>query len=66
MTSFDEPSSAARPAEVSNPVAERDLERALEVVPRGAAALCGLAVALLIVAWLAVYFGVFLPRGPVS
>ncbi|MCC6736323.1 MAG: hypothetical protein IT534_09370 [Bauldia sp.] len=45
---------------------EADLERALRLVPRGAAALAGLAVALIIVGWLLVYLLVFLPRGPVN
>ena len=35
-------------------------------VPKGAAALAGIAVALLMLAWLAIYFFVFLPRGMVS
>lgn len=46
-------------------VGEADLERVLTVVPRGAAALAGLAVAVILLAWLLVYFLVFLPRGPV-
>jgi len=46
--------------------AEADLERVLKDVPRGALALCGIAVLLMLLAWLAVYFGVFLPRGPIS
>ena len=62
----DEPSAAAAREAVARPVSEADLERVLRTVPRGAFALCGMAVALLFVAWLAVYFGVFLPRGPVS
>jgi len=47
-------------------VGEKDLERALQVVPRGAAALAGAAVALILIAWLLIYFLVFLPRGPVN
>lgn len=43
-----------------------ELERVLNEVPRGALALCGIAVALLLLAWLGMYFGVFLPRGPVN
>ena len=38
----------------------------LEAVPSGALALAGVAVGLLLLAWLAMYFFVFLPRGPVS
>jgi hypothetical protein len=43
-----------------------ELKRALATVPRGAFAVCGVAVALLFIAWLIMYFGVFLQRGPVS
>ena len=42
------------------------LEAALELVPRGALALSGLTVGFLLLAWLFVYFFVFLPRGMVS
>ncbi|HXQ49958.1 MAG TPA: hypothetical protein VN802_02590 [Stellaceae bacterium] len=42
------------------------LERALKTVPRGAMALSGAAVLLLLAAWLAIYLFVFLPRGPVG
>ena len=47
-------------------VSEADLERVMTVVPRGAAALAGAAVLIILIAWLLVYFLVFLPRGPVS
>jgi hypothetical protein len=66
MPRFDEPSAAQQPINVGDPVREQDLERVLEQVPRGAWALCGLAMALVLLCWLAIYFGVFLPRGPVS
>ncbi|HUK61317.1 MAG TPA: hypothetical protein VLV50_18950 [Stellaceae bacterium] len=42
------------------------LERALAEVPRGAVALAGVALGLLLLAWLAIYLFIFLPRGPVS
>lgn len=51
---------------VADPVAEDDLDRVLKVVPRGAAALAGAAVLIILLAWLFVYFAVFLPRGPVN
>jgi hypothetical protein len=38
----------------------------LAPVPSGAFALAGVAVGLLLLAWLLIYFGVFLPRGPVG
>ncbi len=42
------------------------LAAALRNTPRGAFALAGLTVALLMISWLAIYLFVFLPRGPVS
>jgi hypothetical protein len=62
----DQPSSASRTEDVSDPVDEEALEQVLRTVPRGAVTLAGLALAILLAAWLAVYFGVFLPRGPVG
>jgi hypothetical protein len=38
----------------------------LEDVPRGAFALAGTAVGLLLIGWLLVYFLIFLQRGPVG
>lgn len=35
-------------------------------VPRGAAALAGTALALVLAAWLLVYFAIYLPRGAVG
>ena len=42
------------------------VQRVLREVPKGAFALAGVAMGLLLLAWLFVYFCVFLPRGPVS
>ena len=42
------------------------IDAALKQTPRGAFALAGITVGLLILAWLAVYFFVFLPRGSVG
>jgi len=42
------------------------LEQALNQTPRGAFAVAGLAVGLLMAAWLAIYLFVFLPRGTVG
>ncbi len=53
-------------ADASDSVSQAELEQALEVAPRGALALAGAALALLMLAYLLVYFLVFLPRGPVS
>jgi hypothetical protein len=40
--------------------------QALQSVPSGAAALSGASVLLLLIAWLLIYFLVYLPRGMVS
>ncbi len=43
-----------------------DQRHALQAVPSGAAALCGIAVALLLLTWLLIYFLIYLPRGMVG
>ena len=45
--------------------AER-LDQALRQTPKGAFAVAGVAVGLLLAAWLAIYLFVFLPRGQVG
>jgi len=47
-------------------LSQDQVERALHETPGGAFALAGLTVGLLIVAWVAIYLFVFLPRGPVG
>jgi hypothetical protein len=47
-------------------VDDATLERVMEEVPRGALALSGLTVGLLLLAWLFIYAFVFLPRGTVG
>jgi hypothetical protein len=47
-------------------ISEADLNRVLRIAPRGAFTLTSIAVAILLLAWLGVYFLVFLPRGPVG
>lgn len=42
------------------------LKEVLKIVPKGAFALAGIVVSLLMAAWLAVYFFIFLARGPIS
>ena len=42
------------------------LEAALRETPRGAFAVAGVAVALLMAAWVAIYLFVFLPRGSIG
>ncbi|MBY0561121.1 hypothetical protein [Hyphomicrobium sp.] len=43
-----------------------ELERVLKTVPSGAFALAGTTVGLLVMAYLALYFLVFIPRGPIE
>ena len=45
---------------------EAALERALIETPRGAIAVAGTAVGLLLICWFAIYVFVFLPRGSVG
>jgi len=62
--------------ELSYPVGEHDyvssteeyerLEDAFNEAPRGALVVSGIAVGLLMIGWLGMYFLVFLPRGPVG
>jgi len=47
-------------------LSEARLEEALKETPKGAFALAGLTVGLIMLAWLAIYLFVFLPRGPVG
>jgi hypothetical protein len=52
--------------ETSDSVGEAELAQALEIAPKGALALAGAVLALLLLAYLLVYFLIFLPRGAVS
>ena len=44
----------------------KQLESAMDGAPRGATLVCAIAVGLLLLCWLAIYFFVFLPRGTVG
>jgi hypothetical protein len=62
-----EPSYPVGPHDCASDADElRQLEIALDDAPRGAAVVSGVAVGLLMVGWLGIYFLVFLPRGPVG
>lgn len=63
MPGFDQSSSSP---EAPSPADDAALAEALKIVPRGAFALAGTALGLLILAWLFVYFFIFLARGAVS
>ncbi len=47
-------------------VAQSDLDAVMEEVPKGALALSGIAVLLLLIGWFFVYFAIFIPRGSVG
>jgi hypothetical protein len=47
-------------------VAQSDLDAVMEQVPKGALALAGIAVLLLLIGWCFVYFFIFIPRGSVG
>jgi hypothetical protein len=64
----DEPhhSAAARPEHVAAPVGSDEAAQTLRNGPIGALVVAGIAVALLFIGWMAFYFLLFLPRGPVG
>jgi F0F1-type ATP synthase assembly protein I len=64
----DEPhaSAAARAEHVAAPVTAETAAEALKNGPLGALVVAGIAVGLLFLGWLALYFFVFLPRGPIG
>ena len=64
-TGLPEPS-RVRGHSSSDEVDDEALERVMAEVPRGALALSGLTVGLLLLAWFLMYVFVFLPRGPVG
>ena len=64
----DEPHSTAAVSDehVAAPVSSGAAAEALKYGPRGALFVAGIAVALLVLGWLAFYFFLFLPRGPIG
>ena len=62
---MDEKSQSSDPAD-DDGLTPAQIDEAMRQVPRGAFALAGLTVGLLILAWLAIYVFVFLPRGMVN
>ena len=62
-----EPSYPTGPHDYASDAEETErLEMALDETPRGALVVSAIAVGLLMVGWLGMYFLVFLPRGPVG
>jgi hypothetical protein len=64
----DEPhhSAADRSEHVAAPIGPDEAAEALRSGPIGALVVAGIAVALLFIGWMAFYFLLFLPRGPVG
>jgi hypothetical protein len=64
----DEPhhSAAARPEHVAAPIASDEAAQALRNGAVGALVVASIAVALLFIGWMAFYFLLFLPRGPIG
>jgi hypothetical protein len=52
--------------DAANGIDEAALERVMREVPKGAWALSGLTVGLMLLAWILIYAYVFLPRGMVG
>ena len=71
MANLDEPvkayvSAAYLPENVALDVSQDDVEKIVAAGPRGAAALAGVAVGMLLVIWIVFFVFVFLPRGAVG
>jgi hypothetical protein len=66
MIAANESSAADVPSEVADQVDEAALTEIMRVVPLGAGVVAGVAVALLVIGYLAIYLLVFLPRGGVG
>ena len=65
---MDEPhqSAADRLEHVAAPITPEEAAEALRRGPRGALLVAGIAVALIFIGWLAFYFFLFIPRGPIG
>jgi hypothetical protein len=59
-------SSAHLPEPVAAPIRAEEAAEALKNGPLGALVIAGIAVAILFAGWLAFYFFLFMPRGPVG
>jgi len=59
-------SAAASPEHVAAPIDSDAAWEALKHGPRGALFVAAISVSLLLVSWLAFYFLLFLPRGPIG
>jgi len=59
-------SAAARPEHVAAPIGADAAAHTLRNGPRGALLVAAIAVGLLFIGWIAFYFLLFLPRGPIG
>lgn len=59
-------SAAAHPEHVAEPIAAEAAAAMMKNGPRGALLVSAIAVGLLFIGWLAFYFFLFLPRGPIG
>ena len=66
MPSSDSPRADPARFDAIDDIDDAALERVMDEVPRGALALAGLTVGLLMLAWFVIYAYVFLPRGMVG
>ena len=66
MTDEPHATAAASGEHVAAPIGSGAAAEALKHGPRGALFVAGIAVTLLIAGWLAFYFLLFLPRGPIG
>jgi hypothetical protein len=57
---------AGRPEHVAAPIAQDEAVQALRNGPIGAFVVAAVAVALLFIGWIAFYFFLFVPRGPIG
>jgi hypothetical protein len=66
MTMEPHHSAAARPEHVAAPISAETAAAILKHGPRGALLVSAIAVGLLFIGWMAFYFLLFLPRGPIG
>jgi hypothetical protein len=62
----DHSSAAHLPEHVAAPIRSDEAAEALKHGPSGALLISGIAVGILFIGWLAFYFLLFLPRGPIG
>ena len=66
LDSVNHSSAASSPQHVARPISDEAAAEALKHGPRGALLVASIAVAILLLGWLAFYFFLFLPRGAIG